>query len=152
VSAVPLRLAVLDDAPVLSAIADAAYSPYLARMPGGLRPGPMDADYGAVVARGDTWVAVIDGETAGCLVLDAMGDHLLVENVAVHPRFQGRGVGGRMLAFAESQAEARGLPELRLFTHAVMVENQRLYERLGYVETTRRRDHGFDRVFYAKRL
>jgi hypothetical protein len=33
-----------------------------------------------------------------------------------------------------------------------MTENQRLYEGLGYVQTARRTDDGFDRVFYAKRV
>ena len=33
-----------------------------------------------------------------------------------------------------------------------MVENQRLYERLGYVETHRGGDGGLVRVFYAKSL
>jgi hypothetical protein len=33
-----------------------------------------------------------------------------------------------------------------------MVENQALYERIGYVETHRAHEHGFDRVFYEKAL
>jgi hypothetical protein len=33
-----------------------------------------------------------------------------------------------------------------------MVENQALYERIGYVETRRADDHGFARVFYQKAL
>ena len=33
-----------------------------------------------------------------------------------------------------------------------MVENQRLYERIGYVETHRAKEHGFARVFYEKVL
>lgn len=33
-----------------------------------------------------------------------------------------------------------------------MVENQRLYERNGYVETHQAYEHGFSRVFYDKAL
>lgn len=33
-----------------------------------------------------------------------------------------------------------------------MVENQRLYERHGYVETHQADEHGFGRGFYAKDL
>ena len=33
-----------------------------------------------------------------------------------------------------------------------MVENQRIYERDGYVETHRETEHGLGRVFYAKHL
>jgi hypothetical protein len=44
------------------------------------------------------------------------------------------------------------LSRVRLYTNALMVENQRLYESLGYVETGRSHEHGHDRVFYAKLL
>jgi hypothetical protein len=44
------------------------------------------------------------------------------------------------------------VPELRLFTHALMTENQAYYVRRGYMRTGRTKDDGFDRVFFAKRL
>jgi hypothetical protein len=37
-----------------------------------------------------------------------------------------------------------------LYTNAAMSENLALYPRLGYREVDRRRDAGFDRVFFAK--
>lgn len=141
-----------DDAPALTAIATAAYSGYLARMPEGVRPAPLDADYAAAIAHDETWVAELDGRVVGYLVLVAAPDHLLLENVAVDPGAQGRGVGRELLDLAETRARDLGMPEVRLFTHATMVENQRLYERRGYVETGRRRDDEFDRVFYVKQL
>jgi ribosomal protein S18 acetylase RimI-like enzyme len=149
---VPLRRAGPADAAGLAEVAVAAYSGYLERLPEGVRPGPMDTDYAEAVARAEAWVAEFEGQIAGFLVLEAADDHLLLENVAVRPGFQGRGVGRRLLELAEERAETLGLPVIRLYTHAVMVENQRLYERYGYVETERRRDHGFDRVFFEKRL
>ena len=45
-----------------------------------------------------------------------------------------------------------GLPEVRLFTHVGMTENQRLYERRGYVETHRLQEEAFARVFYRKEV
>ena len=118
----------------------------------GVRPAPLDADYGKAIEHDEVWVAEHDGELAGYLVLVPFADHLLLENVAVDPGRQGRGVGRRLLALAEERTTALGLSELRLYTHAVMVENQRLYERIGYLRTDRRDDDGFDRVFYEKRL
>jgi ribosomal protein S18 acetylase RimI-like enzyme len=79
-------------------------------------------------------------------------DHLFIENVAVHPDHQGRGLGQRLLARAESEAGARGLPALRLYTNVKMTENFPFYEALGFVETERRREDGFDRVYMEKRL
>jgi hypothetical protein len=45
-----------------------------------------------------------------------------------------------------------GLSEFRLVINLVMTENQTFYPRHGYTETGRRRQDGYDRVFYAKRL
>jgi hypothetical protein len=56
------------------------------------------------------------------------------------------------MAFAEARAHALGLGVLRLYTNAAMSENLRFYPALGYRETGRRRQEGFDRVFFEKRL
>ena len=42
--------------------------------------------------------------------------------------------------------------ELRLYTHETMTENIALYTRLGFAETGRGHDAGYDRVFMTKRL
>jgi hypothetical protein len=41
---------------------------------------------------------------------------------------------------------------LLLYTHQTMVENQRLYASIGYEETGRGSEAGYDRVFMRKRL
>jgi hypothetical protein len=41
---------------------------------------------------------------------------------------------------------------VRLYTNAAMEENLVLYPRLGYREVGRRRDGGFDRVFFTKSM
>jgi len=118
----------------------------------GLRPGPMDADYEAIVREGRAWVAEADGAVAGVLVLEVLDDHALIENVAVDPRCQGRGVGRALLAFAEERTAQLGLSELRLYTHVKMTANQAIYARLGYREDERRAEQGFARVFMSKRV
>jgi GNAT superfamily N-acetyltransferase len=59
-------------------------------------------------------------------------DHLLIENVAVAPPFQGRGYGRLLLAHAERLASSLGLPELKLYTNKRFVTNIDFYRRLGY--------------------
>jgi ribosomal protein S18 acetylase RimI-like enzyme len=132
-------------------VATEAYSVYLPRM-NGLRPAPLDADYAHLVAAAEVWVAVVDDRVAGFLVLIVADDHLLLENVAVRPAEQGHGIGRRLLTLAEDRADDVGRGVIRLYTHVSMVENQRLYERAGYVETGRRGEHGLMRVFYEKQL
>jgi hypothetical protein len=57
-----------------------------------------------------------------------------------------------VLAFAEAEALRRGYREIRLYTHQTMVENQRLYASIGYEETGRGTESGFDRIFMRKLL
>lgn len=141
-----------DDATRLAEIAAAAYAVYLPRMPAGLRPAPMSADYAAHVRDDEVWVIERHGDPVAYLVLRRRTDHLLLDNVAVDPSAQGAGLGATLLDLAEDRARALGLPEIRLSTHVVMIENQARYERRGYVETGRSHQHGFSRVHYAKRL
>jgi ribosomal protein S18 acetylase RimI-like enzyme len=146
-----LRRATAADASSISRIAQAAYSPYVERM-GGQRPGPMDLDYDAVVAETETWALEEHDWVIGFLVLVTEPDCLLLNGVALDPDHQGHGHGRRLLAFAEERAAALGRDRIRLFTHVTMTENQRLYERIGYVETHRSTENGFARVFYEKSL
>ena len=85
-------------------------------------------------------------------MLLAKPDHLLLDNIAVRPDRQGQGLGRQLIRFAEAEARRLGFTELRLYTHETMTENIALYTRLGFVETGRGHDAGYDRVFMTKRL
>jgi ribosomal protein S18 acetylase RimI-like enzyme len=145
-----IRPARPQDVAAIARIVEDAYSRYIARM--GKRPGPMDDDYPARVAGHDVWVLEHDGAIAGILVLLEEPDHLLLDNVAVAPGHTGQGFGRRLVAFAEAEARHRGYPEIRLYTHVTMTENIALYARLGFEETHRAEQAGFQRVFMRKRL
>ncbi|MEW6123822.1 MAG: GNAT family N-acetyltransferase [Pseudomonadota bacterium] len=146
----PSRLAGPADAGAVAALAQAAYAHYVPRM--GRRPAPMDADYAALIAAGRVHVAELDGAISGVLVLVPEGETLLLDNVAVAPHAQGRGIGRALLAFAEAEARAAGCTAIRLYTNEAMVENIALYGRAGYVETRRGEEAGFRRVHMEKRL
>lgn len=145
-----LRPAGPDDAPALSELAEAAYRRYVPRL--GKPPAPMMADYTDVIANTETWVLEDDGRLTGLLVLRPRGDHLLVDNIAVHPDVQGRGLGGRLLAHAERRAAQLRLLEIRLYTNEAMTENLGFYAEHGYEETHRAEQEGFRRVFFSKLL
>lgn len=129
-----IRLAGEADRTAVEEVVTAAYTPWVAVIGG--RPRPLDADYAALIA--DRRVHVVgDGGVDGLIVLLPEADALLVENVAVRPALHGRGIGRRLLGYAEDEAGRLGLPALRLYTHEKMGSNLRLYQRLGYVETGR---------------
>jgi predicted N-acetyltransferase YhbS len=88
----------------------------------------------------------------GLIVLVPARDHLLLENIAVRPGWQGRGVGHRLMRFAEHEAIRLGLPAVVLYTNELMTENLKYYGRRGYVETHRAEQGGFRRVFLRKQL
>ena len=148
--AVTVRRATAADVPALYVVAHEAYLLYVPRI--GRMPAPMTADYSAAVQTGQAWVAEVDGQVLGLLVLVINQGHLLIENIAVLPSAQGRGLGARLLMLAEDEARAHGLGEIRLYTNEGMTENLAYYPRHGYRETRRAEDHGFRRVFFSKTL
>jgi N-acetylglutamate synthase-like GNAT family acetyltransferase len=145
-----IRQAVAGDVPAIEALVRDAYAMYVPRI--GREPAPVTVDHAGLVAAGRTSVVEADGEIAGVIVLIPGGDHLLVENVAVAPNAQGRGLGRELMAFAERRAAELGMAELRLYTNQLMTENLALYPALGYTETGRRVEDGFARVYFSKRI
>ncbi len=135
----------------MKAVTDAAYHPYIARI--GVVPQPMEADHAANVAAGRVFVTGGPGRSVtGLVVVEAYEDHLYLDSIAVHPDARGKGVGRRLLAFVEAHARELGLPEVRLFTNAMMWENRKIYPNYGYEVVERRVDGPYDRVHYRKRL
>ena len=148
--AITVRPATRDDVAAVTACVCAAYLPWIAAV--GRQPGPMLQDYERVIADHPVRVALLDGAIVGVLVLDLAGDGVFIDNVAVDPAAQGRGVGRRLLALAESEARSRGLATIGLSTHVKMASNLALYASLGYGETGLRVVDGYPRVFMAKPL
>ena len=148
--AVSVRRATAADVPALYVVANEAYLLYVPRI--GRMPAPMTADYSAAVQSGQAWVAEVDGQVLGLLVLVVCQGYLLIENIAVLPSAQRRGIGARLLTLAEDEARANGLGEIRLYTNEGMTENLAYYPRHGYRETRRAEEHGFRRVFFSKVL
>jgi GNAT superfamily N-acetyltransferase len=147
---VPIRPAQAADRAAVETIVRAAYSVHVERI--GKPPAPMLDDYERRIAEGQVHLLEIDGVVVAPIVLVPQVDHLLLDNIAVRPLRQGQGLGRRLIAFAEAEACRLGVAELRLYTHEKMTENIALYERLGFAETGRGREAGYDRVFMRKRV
>ncbi len=138
------------DAAGLSACARAAYAKYPER--NGLIPVPMRQDYAEVVRDWQVTVVEHDGDVAALIVMGPAEEGFLLDNVAVAPEHQGKGLGKVLLAFAEEEAVRQGYDSIYLYAQEVMTENIALYEHLGYVEYARRREHGLPRVYLRKQL
>ncbi len=145
-----IRLARPGEAGAIRDLVRRAYAVYVPRM--GREPGPMTDDYEQRVAENSAYVLETGGGVAGVLVLLSASGRLLMDNVAVDPPFQGRGYASALIAFAEQEAARRGYPEISLYTHETMTGNLAMYAHLGYQETHRITEKGYDRVYLRKTL
>lgn len=145
-----IRRAHLEDAECIASLVTEAYTPYIARI--GKKPAPMLEDYRQVLVDTDTFVLTVGTDIVGVLVMSQENTELLLSNVAVLPRFKGKGIGKMLMAFCESYALHNGCEAVRLYTHELMIENIEIYKKLGYQETHRATEDGFARVFMRKVL
>ena len=147
---VQLKPAQEDDLPFVKRCAKLAYEMYVQRI--GKPPAPMVADFPVALSQGELELIYADGKSAGFLVSQMREDHLFVENVAVHPDFQNQGIAKTLFVILDQRAAQNRLAAIELYTNEKMTENLAFYPKLGFVETERRSEAGFDRVYFRKTL
>jgi GNAT superfamily N-acetyltransferase len=145
-----VKKAVLGDMAKVTECVYSAYQKYVPRI--GKKPGPMSDDYHFLIESGHVYIGEYAGEIASVLVLKDSDSFILLDNVAVLPRFQGRGFGKRMIDYAERYAYEKGIREIRLYTNAAMTENIRMYKKLGYTAYDDRYEAGYSRIYFLKIL
>jgi GNAT superfamily N-acetyltransferase len=129
-AAVQLRQAVPEDVTAIRRLVREAYAKWVPLI--GREPKPMAADYAVAVRDHRFDLLFLQGELAGLVETIDEGERMLVENLAVAPRHQRRGLGARLMAQAEALARSRGCTAVRLYTNQRFTENIALYLRLGY--------------------
>jgi GNAT superfamily N-acetyltransferase len=95
---------------------------------------PMAVDLlAAFAAAGRSWVAVDETDLpVGYLVAEVVDGAAHVEQVSVHPKWQGHGVGRLLMDQARDWAVQTGRHAVTLTTFADVPWNRPLYEHLGY--------------------
>lgn len=147
---IAFRKAGAGDAAAVRDMTLAAYARWVAVL--GRKPAPMETDFEAAIKTDLIDILEMNGQMVALIQMQANADHLWVENVAVHPDHQGRGLGPILMARAEATARSLGLGELRLLTNVLMVGNLRFYASLGYSETAREPYREGTTVHFAKSL
>lgn len=146
-----LRRATTADGDALNRLAREAYAVYVPIV--GRAPQPMATDWATLLDGQEIWLfEATDASLLGSLALVVEPDHLVIWSVAITPAAQHRGLGRRLMAFAERRARALGRGEVRLFTNTLMARNIAFYRRLGYAETHRENLPDRILVHMAKRL
>lgn len=118
------------DAGAVRALTRAAYAKWVAVI--GREPLPMRADYDAAVRRHVVDMVVEAATPVALVELVVRPDDVLIENLAVSPDHQGRGLGRDLLAHAERVVAEAGHATVRLYTNALCAENIAFYGRHGY--------------------
>ncbi|KAF5634226.1 acetyltransferase [Fusarium sp. NRRL 52700] len=147
-----LTRAQASDISSIQSMVNAAYEKYIPRI--GKPPAPMTADYASLLTTHDVFILCTTQSPVGALVLHHEPDSeaIKIENLVVDPTAQGRGYGKVLMRYAQDFARSQGCNALELYTNVKMFENLGLYPKMGFAETGRREEDGFERVYFRKEL
>lgn len=126
-----IRQGVASDAAAIAELTRLAYTKWVPVI--GREPLPMTVDYSAAVEQHRFDLLYHETTLAGLIETVEELDCLLIENVAVHPDFQGRGYGHQLLEHAEALAAQRAIGGMRLYTNSRFEVNIALYRSVGYL-------------------
>jgi len=143
-----LRSAEEADIQEVQDIAETAYQKYVERI--GRPPGPMYADYAEELRKGHLFVLSQSGAILGFAVFCVDNDEIFIDNLAIRPEHQSKGVGALFLRALENWGRDKLIYRVRLFTHALMHENVSNYQVSGFQIYARIMEKGFDRVYMQK--
>ena len=146
-----IRRAGPPDAAAVRSLTREAYAQWIPVI--GREPLPMKADYEKAVREHEIDLLYSDGQLVALIEVFLTADHLFIENIAVSPEHQGKGLGHHLLSHAEAKAKSAGLPELRLLTNQAFATNVRLYQSVGFrIDRTESHFGGGTTVYMSKEL
>ena len=134
------------DAAAIAAVIAASFAQYRGRLvpeSGAFRE--TTATIAAELDRGPGAIlAEQNGEMVGCVLVEEKEGDLYFGRLSVLPSARGQGLAKRLIEAVEAEARRRGLSGVRLGVRVVLTDNQRLFQALGYRETSREAHPGFD--------
>jgi GNAT superfamily N-acetyltransferase len=137
------------DAGIVREITRAAYKKWVAVI--GREPKPMIANYERAVIDHVIDLLDRDGRPIALIEVIPQPSHLLIENVAVLPDWQGKGIGGVLLDRAETIARSLRLTEMRLYSNAMFSTNLTFYAHRGFSEFLREHHDKWGGVVHMKK-
>lgn len=129
-----LRAARPEDLDALRTCFEAAFAPWVARLPD--LP-DITADLPDQLDQGLVYVLSDDARLLAALVMRIAHGRVHLINLAVHPDAAGQGLGRRLIQHAEQAGRAAKAQDMTLATHAGMDSTIAFYKRLGFVEVAR---------------
>ncbi len=144
---ITIRRAAARDASVLARLITTAFAEYRDRLvppSGALNESP--AAIAAELATPERlgFVALDDADPVGCVLCRPDDGNLYFGRLSVPPERRGRGIARRLIDAVEAHAREHRFPAVVLAVRIALPENQALFERFGYVETSRYAHDGFE--------
>lgn len=129
-----IRQATLADADGLDKCMHKAYSKYSDRIDIKTLP-PLNVSYKDEINYFPVWVVEFETQIIAGLILVFDEKEASLANIAIHPDFQGEGLGRLLLEFAEKETLNKGYQELNLATHILFTENVLFYTKQGWMHS-----------------
>ena len=102
------------------------------------------ANIAAIFAAGGGGAGVdLDGRLVAACIWQPQEGGLYFGRLSVHPEARGRGLARALIAAAEAEALARGLPRVLLSTRLALADNRRLFAAMGFREVALQAHPGF---------
>ncbi len=98
----------------------------------------------AKIAAGGGFGAFAYGQLVAVALWRIEGGALMIRRVCVMPEERGQGPSRRLFALCESAARARRIGRLRLRVRLMLPENERFFQRMGFVRVLIEAHPGFD--------
>ena len=100
-------------------------------------------DIAAQCETGEVWC--IGQPPVACVLTKVKNDALYVGKLAVATSYRGKGLASTLIRLAERRAKEKKLSSLELESRIELVENHRLFEKMGFTKTAEGRHEGYDR-------
>jgi DNA-binding MarR family transcriptional regulator/GNAT superfamily N-acetyltransferase len=97
------------------------------------------------------WIAELDGENVGCVMLVKDSDEVArIRLLLVDPKGRGLGLGTRLVDECIRFARAAGYKKITLWTHSVLTAARHVYEKAGFTLTSSEKRHTWGKDVVAE--
>ena len=141
------RRAVAEDHEIIIAIAQKAYEKYIERM--GKEPAPMRP----VIQKEDVvFVCEDNKQVIAFAILVKINDQIILDNIAVDPSHQKKGIGNNFIKFIEQYLIKQKFDKYQLYTNEKMFENIDWYQKIDFKIFKKVTEKGYNRIYFEKEL
>jgi DNA-binding MarR family transcriptional regulator/N-acetylglutamate synthase-like GNAT family acetyltransferase len=97
------------------------------------------------------WIAEMDGENVGCVMLAKDSDEVArLRLLLVDPKARGLGLGARLTEECVKFARAAGYKKITLWTHSILTAARHIYEKAGFTLTRSEERHSWSKDVVAE--